>query len=222
MKAKLLIAVTLGCLLVPVAQSGIPQVRPSMAVRIANQINMLRTCQTQRGLPRATVTYDPWDMKRHSPAFRREQLNNWTLKRKACLLKLHERDSALRAGRLNVLTTYDLYYAADREVKQGGIYSIAWGGASPLLTSLCYEAVSRAFGPNAQWARHIVNRESGCNPGAVNTTYSSWREQAKCIAQLIPRYHGWVDYPRCQRDLRYSVQVFYALSNGGSSTGPWS
>lgn len=218
MKARLLIAVTLGFLLVPVAQSK----GPSMSVRISEQITATWTCQSQRGVPRTPEYYSPWDMKRHSPAFRAAQLNNWTLRRQVCLKMLHARDAALRTGRLWQLSTHDLYQAADMEVKRGGIYSIAWGGASPLLKSLCYEAINREFGSRASWARFVVNRESDCNPRATNTKYSSWRQQAKCIAQLIPAYHTWVDYPRCQRDLRYSVHVFVALSNRGASTGPWS
>lgn len=180
------------------------------------------TCQTQLGVPRSQV-HSPW--KPHSMSFRREQLNKWRLNRTACLTKLHRRadvQRAIQAGALHRLTTDEVYEAAEAEVRNGGIYSIAWGGASRLLQSLCYEALNRTFGPNARWARYIVNRESGCNPRATNTTYSSWDQQAKCIAQLIPAYHKWVDFPRCQRDLRYSVWVFWRLSRGGTSTGPWS
>jgi hypothetical protein len=112
---------------------------------------------------------------------------------------------------------------AAKEIAHGGIYSVRWGDASPYLKSLCYEMVRRAFAPfgTDQWAIHIVNRESGCNPGAVNTTYSSWSQRAQCIAQMIPAVHTWVDYARCKRDLPYAVRVFVRLSNGGRETGPW-
>lgn len=172
---------------------------------------------------RRTAARSPWVP--HSSRYWVRERNLWTVRLKTCTARLHRRAvvlRAVRAGQLDVLTTPELYDQAAIEVSRGGIYSIAWGGASPLLRSLCYEAVTRAFGANASWARTIVNRESGCNPAATNTTYSAWDQRAKCIAQLIPYWHPWVDYARCQRDLRYSVQVFVHLSNGGASTGPWS
>ena len=98
-----------------------------------------------------------------------------------------------------------------------------WGDASPYLRTLCYEMISRKFSRfgTQSWARYVVNRESGCNPGAVNTTYSSWSQRAQGLAQLIPAYHRWVDYPRMLRDVDYGIAVFVKLSKGGSNTGPW-
>jgi hypothetical protein len=153
----------------------------------------------------------------------------WT---KQLLLKTRDKievvrvDAALRNGQLGSLTTDELYAAADREVQHGGIYGIGWGAASPLLKSLCYEALNRAFGANAGWARFVVNRESGCNPSAQNVTYAACSDWSTCqratgLSQMIPAIHRWVDYTRAMHDLRYSVYVFFRLSNGGRSTGPW-
>lgn len=203
---------------------------PNLKTLIAENINATRTCQSQLGVPRAFVPRNrsPWFP--HSRAFRQKQLNKWVLHRKACLKKLNRRGHVYRAiqrGQLSLLTTNEVYAAADAEIRNGGIYGIGWGAASPRLKALCYEAVSRAFGSRAAWARYIVNRESGCNPAASNTTYSpcyDWEhcQRATGLAQLIPAIHRWVDYNRCLRDLRYSVWVFVRLSRGGTSTGPWS
>ena len=124
---------------------------------------------------------------------------------------------------ISSMTYAQLEEQSSREIANGGIYSMRWGDASPRLRSLCYEMVGRAFSRfgTQQWALAIVERESGCNPGAVNTTYSAWEERAQCIAQLIPRYHTWVDYVRCKRDIGYAIAVFVRLSRGGTSVGPW-
>lgn len=112
---------------------------------------------------------------------------------------------------------------AREEVRLGGTYSVKYGDCSYRLKVLSRELVERAFRPygTQSWALYIIDRESGFCPGAVNTTYSSWRERAQCIAQMIPRYHDWVDYDKCKSDPAYSVKVFRELSNGGKSTGPW-
>lgn len=135
--------------------------------------------------------------------------------------------AALTAGTasagVNDMTYAQLDRAAKQEVKRGGIYSMRWGDASPWLKTLCYEMLERKFAPygTQRWARYIVNRESGCNPGAVNTTYSSWRQRAQGLAQLIPAYHTWVNYSLMLRDIKYGIAVFLRLSKGGRSTGPW-
>lgn len=195
--------------------------RPTINVRIAERITAAWNCQSLLGIPRSTA-YDPW--KPHSAGFRRAQLNLWTNNLNKCRARLHDRAAALRTGRYDQLPDHDLYALANQAVSSGAIYSHRWGDASPALKGLCYEAVRRAFSRygTQEWARHIVNRESGCNPGAINTTYSSWNQRAQCIAQMIPAYHRWVDYGRCKRDLRYAVEVFVGLSDGGKSTGPWS
>ena len=130
---------------------------------------------------------------------------------------------AKSADRVDHLTTRQLYSEAKKAIANGAIYSMRWGDASPYLIRLCYEALERAFKPygTQRWAEYVVTRESGCNPGAVNTTYSSWTQRAQCISQMIPAYHDWVDFRRCLRDLRYAVAVFVRLSRGGHNTQPW-
>lgn len=133
--------------------------------------------------------------------------------------------SAAQAARPTVytMTTAQLYSEANTEVKRGGIYSYRWGGASRYFTTLCYEALRRAFAPHGthQWARYVVNRESGCNIGAINKTYSSWGQQAHGIAQYIPSIHTWVDYRRLMVDLKYAIATFVRMSRSGHYTSPW-
>lgn len=113
--------------------------------------------------------------------------------------------------------------AANKAIRSGHVYSHRWGDVSPWLRTLCYEMVDRAFAPygTQAWARMVVNRESGCNPAAINTTYSDPRQRATGLSQMIPAVHTWVDYDRVQRDMGYAIAVFIKLSDGGRSTGPW-
>lgn len=122
------------------------------------------------------------------------------------------------------LSTEQLYVEAARQIASGGIYSHAYGAVSPRLREVCYELVNRAFRPygTQDWAMYIVRRESGCNPAAINYTYSDPGERATGLSQMIPNVHRWVDYSRAMKDMRYSIQVFLKLSDGGRSTGPWS
>lgn len=179
-------------------------------------------CQDTLRIPRTSASVSTWALPTSIP-YRRWVAAKWDARRASCVHSLAVRNNALRSGRFDLLSDRDLYAAADAEIKRGGIYSERWGGASQTLTSLCYEAVRRQFSPfgTQEWARFIVNRESGCNPGAVNQTYSSWGQRARGIAQLIPAYHSWVDYARYESDLRYAVGVFVRLSHGGRSVGPW-
>lgn len=122
------------------------------------------------------------------------------------------------------LSTEQLYYDAQWEINHGGIYSHAYGAVSSRLKDVCYELVNRAFAPygTQSWAYRVVNGESGCNPAAINYTYSNPGERATGLSQMIPNVHTWVNYPRAMRDMRYAIHVFIRLSRGGHSTGPWS
>ncbi len=64
--------------------------RPSMSVRISNQIVQTWTCQTQLGVDRTEARPSPWELGRHSAGFRAALLNRWTLRRQACVAALHE------------------------------------------------------------------------------------------------------------------------------------
>jgi hypothetical protein len=129
---------------------------------------------------------------------------------------LHVHRSTLRP--VDEIPYWFLGKVANKAIRQGHIYSSRWGDASPWLKRLCYEMVDRAFGPygTAGWARSVVNRESGCNPGAINATSGTTG-----IAQIHPDYHRWVDYYRVKRDMRYAIRTFLRLSRNGSNTGPW-
>lgn len=107
---------------------------------------------------------------------------------------------------------------ANTAIRNGAVHSHRWGDASPYLIRICYAMVDRAFRPygTSSWARMIVNRESGCNPGAINSSSGTTG-----IAQIHPAYHHQFDYWRMQRDMRYAVAAFLRLSDGGRSTGPW-
>ena len=63
----------------------------------------------------------------------------------------------------------------------------------------------------------VVNRESGCNPGAINSSSG-----ANGIAQIMPSVWTQWDHYRIRHDLRYAVYVFVRMSDGGRYTGPWS
>lgn len=127
--------------------------------------------------------------------------------------------------RVDQLPTKVVALEAKRAIKNGATYSVRHGHCSSYLKRLSYELVERGFRPYGsavvQWALSIVKRESGFCPGAVNTTYSDWEDQAKGLAQLIPEYHPWVNYKRMAADPWYAVKVFVKLSRGGRNTGPW-
>lgn len=121
-------------------------------------------------------------------------------------------------GSIYGMSTTELYEVTEYEIAHGGIYSSRWGDASERLKEACYELVERAFAPYgaSSWARYVVNRESGCNPGAVNSSSSTTG-----IAQFDPYSHRWVDYNRLKRDMRYAIWTFLRLSKNGSNTQPW-
>lgn len=125
--------------------------------------------------------------------------------------------------RVSKMSWVTLAKEAKKVVRNGGCHSVRHRDASQYLMRLSYELVLRAFLPfgTERWALYIVDRESGFNPCAVNTTYSYWREQARCLMQAIPKYHAWVDYKRCNSDPAYAVRVFVRMSRGGHHVSPW-
>lgn len=108
--------------------------------------------------------------------------------------------------------------AGNKAIQKGHVYSSRWGDASPWLRSICYEMIDRAFAPfgTQRWAHYVVNRESGCNPGAINSDSA-----ANGIAQIMPSVWTQYDHYRMRHDLRYAVSVFVRMSNGGRYTRPW-
>lgn len=130
-------------------------------------------------------------------------------------------DAANRTNHVKPLDEIPYRFLAkvgDKAIRQGHVYSHRWGDASPWLKAICYEMVDRAFSPYGTqgWARYVVNRESGCNPAAINSS-----SQTTGIAQIHPDYHRWVDFRRVQRDMDYAMRTFLRLSRNGSNTGPW-
>jgi len=123
------------------------------------------------------------------------------------------------------MTNKQLVKESRSVIAHGGILGTGWGQVTPYLRRICQEMIDRAFAPYGSWAvswaRHIVRRESGCNPAAVNYTYSDPGERATGLSQMIPNVHTWVDYRRVVRDLWYAVRVFVRLSRGGHNPGPW-
>jgi len=121
------------------------------------------------------------------------------------------------ADRVDGLTTTQLAKEARKVVRQGGIHSSRWGDASPYLRRLSYELIERAFRPYGtdRWALYIANRESGFNPGAINSS-----SYCTGLAQFSP-IHKWINFRRLIRDPAYAVAVFLHMSRGGRETGPW-
>ncbi len=122
------------------------------------------------------------------------------------------------ADSVDNMSTNRIEQAAQNQINKGAIYSSRWGDASPYLKRLCYELVERAFSPfgTQSWALYVVNRESGCNPGAINSTSGTTG-----IAQIHPAYHKWINYYKLKRNIRYAVAVFVHMSKGGKATRPW-
>jgi Transglycosylase SLT domain len=115
------------------------------------------------------------------------------------------------------MPTKKIERAAQKQINNGAIYSSRWGDASPYLKRLCYELVDRAFAPfgTSSWAHYVVNRESDCNPGAINSSSG-----ANGIAQIL-QSHTQYDHYRIRHDIRYAVRVFVHMSDGGRNTSPW-
>ena len=118
---------------------------------------------------------------------------------------------------LNRMSYAQLAKAGDRAIRSGHVYSSRWGDASAWLKSICYEMVERAFRPfgTQEWATFVVNRESGCNPGAINSSSG-----ANGIAQIL-QSHTQFDHYRMRHDLGYAVAAFVRMSGGGRNTQPW-
>jgi hypothetical protein len=133
-------------------------------------------------------------------------------------LTVVSRADAHQSPSIQHMTYPQLNRAANKAIANGHVYSHRWGDASGWLKSLCYEMVKRAFAPygRSSWAVYIVNRESGCNPAAINSSSGTTG-----IAQIHPGYHHQFDYRRMQRDMHYAITAFLRLSSKGRNTGPW-
>jgi soluble lytic murein transglycosylase-like protein len=81
--------------------------------------------------------------------------------------------------------------------------------------------LERKFGARYWFAYAVMQQESDCNPGAHNFKWSGWHNQAQGIAQMIPKYHTWVNFKRLKHDLNYAIACFLRLSKNGTNGQPW-
>lgn len=123
--------------------------------------------------------------------------------------------------RLDHMTYQQLYRESKRLISNGAIYSTAYGVVHPRLKQICYEMLERKFGGRYWFAYAVMQQESDCNPGAHNFKWSGWHNQAQGIAQMIPKYHTWVNFKKLKHDLHYAIACFYRLSRGGTNGQPW-
>jgi hypothetical protein len=120
------------------------------------------------------------------------------------------------ADRVDRLSTVQLERASIRAVATGGVRSSRYADATPWTKRLVRELIDRAFrGDARRWARCVVERESGWNPGAVSSTDDHG------LAQLNRPSHRWVDYGRLVVDPPYAVAVMVRLSDRGHNRKPW-
>lgn len=100
----------------------------------------------------------------------------------------------------------------------GGITGTCAGCATPQMQTLSRLLVIQRFssaGSNAvRWALCVVGRESGFNPGAVNSSSG-----AASLFQLFghPQFSTW----RMLHDPGYAVMAGWNLSHGAKDRSPW-
>lgn len=127
--------------------------------------------------------------------------------------------------------TVSLARKARWEAQHGGIRSTRYGDATQRMKTLSRQLVVRRFaragGDAVRWALCVVERESGFNPGAVNSTAIApdvpvaGAGHASGLPQIVVYYHRWVDRWKLLHDPAYAVAAMYRLSNGGLVRGPW-
>jgi hypothetical protein len=109
---------------------------------------------------------------------------------------------------------------AQREIKNGGVYSRRWGAASPkmksIITSMIYSKFGHGYIGKRMWC--YANRESGLNPIALSSTGDHSTFQFNYYA-----HHNSLDFGRLDKpDVAYSIEAAYRMSGGGTKTSPWS
>ena len=97
---------------------------------------------------------------------------------------------------------------------QGSCYGCATSQMKYLSRRLVIERFSRAGSYAVQWALCVVNRESGFNPGAINSSSG-----AAGLFQFLghPQYSYW----GLTHDPVYQVSSAWQLSHGGRDHSPW-
>jgi len=100
----------------------------------------------------------------------------------------------------------------------GGITGTCAGCATYRLQSLDRQLIAKQFsraGSDAvRWALCVANRESGYNPGAINSSSG-----AAGLFQFLghPQYSYW----RLTHDPVYQVRAAWQLSHGARDRSPW-
>lgn len=125
----------------------------------------------------------------------------------------------LPSAAIATASTYRPLHAQARHVAlHGGITGSCAGCATPqmqyLARRLVIERFSHAGSDAVRWALCVVNRESGFNPGAINS-----QSGAAGLFQFLghPQYSYW----SLTHDPVYQVNAAWALSHGARDRSPW-
>jgi Transglycosylase SLT domain len=100
----------------------------------------------------------------------------------------------------------------------GGITGSCWGCATSKMQwqsrALVVKQFSRAGSDAVRWSLCVVRRESGFNPGAVNSSSG-----AAGLFQFYghPQYDSW----KLTHDPVYQVKAAWSLSNGANTRYHW-
>lgn len=100
----------------------------------------------------------------------------------------------------------------------GGVRSTRYADATPRMRWIARQLITARFstaGPDAvRWSLCVAERESGFNPGAVNSSSG-----AAGLFQFLghPQYSTW----KLLHDPAYAVQAAWRLSQGGRDRSPW-
>lgn len=140
----------------------------SLKVCLSETIVATWTCEDNRGVPRTWVPHNrsPWFP--HSAAFRREQLNTWVLKLKACRKVLHAHDDMIR--RL-----------------QRGLAGTPMAGTGAFL-----EAAGRRYGVHPAFIAAIAGTESSFGSAAcANNEFNAFGLSSCGSGWSVPNFHSW-------------------------------
>ena len=96
----------------------------------------------------------------------------------------------------------------------GSCYGCATGSMKSLASQLVVKQFSRAGSSAVRWALCVVRRESGFNPGAINSSSG-----ASGLFQFLghPQYSNWM----LTHDPVGQVRAAWQLSHGAQDRSPW-
>jgi Transglycosylase SLT domain len=111
-----------------------------------------------------------------------------------------------------------LEYKARWTARHGGITGSCWGCATSKMQwqsrALVIKQFSRAGSDAVRWALCVVRRESGFNPGAINSSSG-----AAGLFQFLG--HPQYSYYLLTHDPVYQVRAAWQLSNGARTRSHW-